>query len=266
MSAYWDERITDTIANLTTKSEEETNKQLQKYYVSASKKVIQQFTDTLDKIAKTVGEGRLPTPADLYKLDKYWQAQNECRKELQKLGDKTIDKLSANFTAHYNTVYNALALKDDSGMFSVVNHRNAEQMINQIWCADGKSWSQRIWGNTAKLQETLNEQLLHCVTTGASSGDLKKMLMQQFGVSYNRASTLVRTELAHIETQSARDRYEDYGIDEIEIIVEPDACPECQEFEGMTFSIHDEMPIPAHCNCRCCISPIIKMGKSVKSA
>ena len=49
-------------------------------------------------------------------------------------------------------------------------------MINQIWVADAKSWSQRIWDNTEKLVETLNENLIYCVATGKKTTELKNLL------------------------------------------------------------------------------------------
>lgn len=32
-----------------------------------------------------------------------------------------------------------------SGAFSKVDADVAKQMVNQIWCADGKTWSNRVW-------------------------------------------------------------------------------------------------------------------------
>ena len=80
-------------------------------------------------------------------------------------------------------------------------------MINQIWCADGKSWSNRVWKNTDKLQQALNDNLIHCVLTGKKTTELKNILQNDFNVSYHRADSIVRTEMAHIQTQAAQKRY-----------------------------------------------------------
>lgn len=58
-------------------------------------------------------------------------------------------------------------------------------------------------GEATKHSDTLNEHLIHCVATGKTPGELKKLLQEDFGVSYGRADSLVRTELAHIQTQAA---------------------------------------------------------------
>ena len=121
-------------------------------------------------------------------------------------------------------------------------------MINQIWCADGKSWSQRIWDNTDKLQQALNDSLIDCIVTGKKTTELKKNLMKQFNVSFSRADSLVRTEMAHIQTQAAQQRYKDYGIQEVEVWVDEDerTCPICAKHEGERYPINARMPVPFH--------------------
>lgn len=143
-----------------------------------------------------------------------------------------------------------------------MSKEGARQLINQIWCADGKSWSQRVWNNTDRLQQALNDKLTECVITGKTTSQLKKFLQDEFGVSYNRADTIVRTEMAHIQTQAARQRYQEYGIQEIEIYADTDnrTCPICAKLDGKRFGINDSLPIPAHPRCRCCALPVIKEG------
>nr|DAO48200.1 MAG TPA: minor capsid protein [Caudoviricetes sp.] len=222
------------------------------------KSVIGAFEATYDKLLATVADGEAPTPADLYKLDKYWALQGQLRSELQSLGDKQIVELSKRFESQYKGVYEALALGSQRA-FSTMSKEGATQLINQIWCADGKSWSQRIWTNTDKLQQALNDRLIECVISGKTTGQLKKALQDEFGVSYNRADTIVRTEMAHIQTQASRQRYQEYGITEIEIFADTDnrTCPICSKLDGKRFGINDALPIPAHPRCRCCALPVL---------
>jgi SPP1 gp7 family putative phage head morphogenesis protein len=133
-------------------------------------------------------------------------------------------------------------------------------MISQIWCADGKSWSNRVWTNLGRLKETLNEELINCVLTGKPTTELKKKLQHEFEVSYYRADAVVRTEMAHIQTEAAKKRYEDYGIEKVEILADEDErrCPECGKLHGKQFYITEAIPVPAHTNCRCCVVPVIE--------
>lgn len=266
MTSYWLKRHERAKQKLTDKGIEDINKQLQKYYKSCMNKVISDFEATYDKILAAKAEEKEVTPADLYRLDRYWQMQAQLRDELQKLGDKEAKLLSDRFTKFYMNIYKATAIPSDAS-FATIDKSMAYQMINQIWCADGKTWSQRIWDNVNRLQETLNEALIHCVITGTDAGKLKRLLSDRFGVSYRRASTLVNTEMSHIQNQAAKHRYQDSGLEKYEFLgrEEKDGCghsPDCHKLDGQVFYLVEmkegvNAP-PMHPNCRCSIVPVIE--------
>ena len=258
MSDYWKDRQAAAQSNLTAKNIDAINKQIQRYYSKAAKSIISDFESTLTKVYEAVGEGRAPTPADLYKLDKYWHMQGQLKQKLNSLGNKQLDLLFKNFVNHYSEIYEAIALKDDL-FFGKISSETVEQMINQIWCADGKSWSSRVWANTDKLQQALNDNLIDCVLTGKKTSLLKKILQDEFAVSYSRAETIVRTEMAHIQTQAAKQRYQDAGIQQVQVWADKDErrCEHCGQLHEKLYPIHSNIPIPAHPRCRCCIIPVI---------
>ncbi len=262
MSNYWIDRQDKANKARADKTIKDIEKQLKKYYSSAMKRTLADFEATYNKLLETVEEGREATPADLYKLDQYWQMQAQLKNEMQKLGDKEIALLSKQFEDEWIDIYKGIHLPSDNA-FSTVSVGNAKAMINASWLADGKSFSQRIWGNTERLVETLNEQLVHCVITGKKPTELKKLLQERFNISYNRADTLVRTEVAHIETAAAAQRYKDYGLEKYEFLGrdEHDIGCACKKLNGKTF-FYSEMQVgknapPLHPNCRCAIIPVI---------
>lgn len=258
-SNYWVKRTANAQAQLTELHRKQLDVQMRKYYQSLSRQVIEEFEATYNKLLATLASGQKATPADLYKLDKYWSMLGQLEDNLSKLGRKQIRSLTKAFRTQYWDVYNSMSL-DGLNLFSTIDDNAVKQVINQIWCADGKSWSQRIWKNTQLLKETLNEGLIHCVATGKKPSELKKVLMETFNVAYNNADMLVRTELAHIQTQAAKQRYRDYGIQKMEVWVDEDerTCPICAKHEGEVYSVNDKMPIPFHPRCRCCMIPIIE--------
>lgn len=256
---YWAERIAKAQSKLTNKSIRQTEAQLKKYYTKAMKKILGDFEKTYNKVLSSIDEGREPTPADLYKLDTYWQLQAQLRAELQELGDKQAVLLSKNFELHFFEIYYSFGIPGEQA-FSTIDKAGATQLINQIWCADGKSWSQRIWNNTERLLETLNESLVECVVAGKKTSELKDMLQERFGVSYSRADSLVRTEMAHIQTQAATQRYKDYGLQEVEIWADEDErrCEICGKLHEKRYPLGAQVPIPAHPRCRCCVIPVVE--------
>lgn len=259
MANYWAERTAKTQAKLTSKNINAIKKQLKKYYYRSMENSIGKFLSTYNKIMRAKEDGREPTPADLYKLDSYWKIQNQLKAELQKLGDRELHLLSDRFVSHYLDIYNSIALGSEAS-YTTASVEAAQQMINHIWCADGLSWNQRIWKNTEKLQQALNDRLLDCVVNGRTTGDLKRMLQEEFAVSYGRADALVRTEMAHIQTEAAKQRYEDYGVQQVEILADEDErrCDICGKLHGKKYPIGAAIPVPAHPRCRCCIVPVIE--------
>lgn len=255
---YWGERAADIQTRLTEKNVKQTEAQLRKYYKKSMENTIGQFHTTYNKVFSRIAEGKEPTPADLYKLDTYWKMQAQLKNELVKLGDAQAELLSKQFTTQWQQIYEAMAYTDDL-FFDEIDSKMAQQMINEIWCADGKTWSQRIWDNTDLLQQRLNDTLIECLITGRNPDYLKKMLMEDFSASFENADMLVRTEMAHIQTQAAKQRYKDYGIQEVEILADEDErrCKVCGKLHQKRFPIGAQVPIPAHPRCRCCIVPVV---------
>lgn len=255
---YWADRTALAQTKLTRKNSKEIEKQLKKYYGSSMNRVIGDFEATYDKLLTAQEEGKEPTPADLYKLDKYWQMQAQLRKELQKLGDKQISSMSKIFEIHFFDIYYSIAIPSKDA-FTTINKEGALQLINSIWTADGLDFKQHVWKNVNELIETLNEGLVDCVITGRKTSQLKKDLQERFKVSYNRADTLVRTEMSHIQNTAAKQRYEDYGIKEYEVWADKDErlCEVCGSLHKTRRPIGTTPPVPVHPRCRCSIIPVV---------
>ncbi len=257
---YWADRQAKAQEILTNKSIKDTEAQLAKYYKRSMQNVIGQFETTYNTYLANVERGLENSPATLYKLDSYWNMQAQLRDELQKLGDKQSVLLSREFTKQYKQIYRAIALNDGAA-FSTISNETALQMIKEIWCADGSSWTSRIWKNTDKLQQALNDGLIECVVSGTPSAVLKERLVEEFNVSFSRADNIVRTELNHIQTQAARQRYADAGVKEVQVWADKDErrCDICGKLHKQKFPVGGKMPIPAHPRCRCTIIPVIEV-------
>ena len=257
----------DTQNKIANRTIRDINKQLVKYYKRAMLSVIKDFESTYDKLLATIDEDKEPTPADLYKMDRFWQLQNQLKQVAQKLGDKEIALLSKEFEKEWYEIYNSTMLPSDVA-FSTLSESGAKAMIDTVWLSDGKNFSQRVWGNTDKLVRTLNEELMNCVVTGKKTSDLKKRLVRRFEVSMSQAHTLVTTEVANIQTQAAVQRYKDYGLKYYEFFADTDertckhGSDSCAKLDGKKF-LYSEMVVgvncpPLHPNCRCTIMPVIE--------
>ena len=254
---YWAARTAKTQEELTDKSIEQAQKQLARYYASAQKSVIADFLRTYEHLLLRQ-EGNKVTPADLYKLGRYWEMQNALAEELRNLGNRQAMALEKVFVRQYQEIYSSLAIPSEKA-FATVSKQAALQAINTIWCADGKSWSDRIWENTELLNQELNEKLIETVTAGRKPTQLKKDLQERFGVAFYCADRVVRTESAHIAAQSAQQRYIDSGITEMQVWASKDErrCDVCGKLHEKKYPVHAISPLPAHPNCRCTLIPVI---------
>ena len=276
MADYWKNRLFEAQKKWTDKDIDVINKILRHYYKIARENIVEDFEAVYDKVLAQAEEGKPITPADLYKLDKYYKMQAQLQDTLQKLGDRTCEVLAKKFGQEYKHIYSELAIDKEGKAikastsdkkFSTIDEQGAKHIASQVWAADGKSWSERVWKNIGDLQRTLNEGLVDCVITGKKTTELKKKLMERFDVSYSRAETLVRTEMAHVETQAALDRYKSSGVEKVRIVVDPDekTCKECSKWDDKTINIFEaqtgkNIP-PFHPNCRCAIAPVVKDKK-----
>ena len=259
MSDYWVDRQARAQNALTDKGIEATERQLRRYYQGTMNRIMNLFETVYNRVAESaINNGREPTPADLYRLDAYWQLQGQLAHELERLGDRQARLYSRNFMNHWETIYRNVAIPS-GGTFTHIDKEQAQKMIDAIWCADGQSWSNRIWKNTDLLREALNEGLTESVIAGVNPDKLKQRIMEQFNVSYNRADALVRTEMAHIQTAAAEQRYKDAGIEKVQVWAKEDErlCEICGKLHEKTFIVGEKLPIPAHTKCRCCIVPVV---------
>jgi SPP1 gp7 family putative phage head morphogenesis protein len=258
-SEYWRDRTANSQAKLSNKNAKKINRQLRKYYGSAMKKTIEDFESTYNKLLARQEEGKPITPADLYKLDKYWTMQGQLRNELQKLGDRQISALGKIFEIQFFDIYYSIAIPSKRA-FTEIDRAAALGLINAIWCADGMDFKQRVWNNTNNLMAALNDELMHCVITGKKTTELKKLLEKRFGVEYYKADRVARTEISHIQNVAARQRYQDYGIKEFMVWADKDErrCSICGKLHKKRVPIGEPSPVPVHPNCRCSIIPVVE--------
>lgn len=145
-----------------------------------------------------------------------------------------------------------------------LSNERAIRAVNSIWCQDGKLWSNRLWLEKNELVQMMEQGMLKCVTTGASSKQLAKEIQTAFGVKWNEADRLARTELSHIMNQSSLDSYKEAGVQFYKIITAGDPCPICEDLSHQTFPV-DQLTIPnsSHPNCRCCPVAILEDGTTI---
>lgn len=205
------------------------------------------------------------TPNSLYRYDRYIKLQRKIAKELQQLGRYEAAAMEGNYTIMAQAVNELIARQIPTEMnkaFLILDTERVKAIVNGVWCADGKTWSSRVWDDKTALAQSIEKGLMDSVARGVPKDEMVKTLRYGFGTSFSNADRIARTELAHIQNTSTRDTYKKAGIQYVETIVADDErlCDICAQYDGKITPINEAREGTAFCfhpNCRCDIVPVI---------
>ena len=156
--------------------------------------------------------------------------------------------------AYYHTIFDIAQGIGEQPVFSAVNSRLINQIVNDQW--SGKNYSQRIWWNTSKLSEDVQQLLTTAAMTGESIYKTSRRLSERFGESMNNSVRLIRTETTYSCNQAELASYEELDIDRYKYVATLDTRTStiCQKLDGKIFKTKDAKAgtnLPAmHPNCR----------------
>ena len=171
---YWQKRELEQRDLIFDKTLADYEKELKKQYQQALKAVSRDIEKLYDELLVSSADGTL-LASDLYKYNRYFSLMKSLNKQLKALGGKEITITNQKLLDMYAITSSSVGKSINfSGEF---NQKAAKEVINSIWCADGKHWSSRIWQNKAQLQVALEKGLVDCVSRGVSKDELVKTLM-----------------------------------------------------------------------------------------
>lgn len=242
--AYWLARMERAQA-YTDANIEALEEEYKKIYVEAMNKLKQELNiiESKEKLTRT----------DVYNMKRYKIFSAQLSQIVKGMQTKITEATQSSIEENYRQVSEALSF------FEQVDERKLKTVINEVWCADGLNWSQRIWKNQTLLKSKVKEAMVDCIVKGYNSSKTAQAISEQFNTSFFNAKRLANTELSHIETIAAQDRYKEYGIKQWEVLPTHDekTCPICSGKAGEKYSI-EETPVPLHPRCRCAMIPVVE--------
>lgn len=137
-----------------------------------------------------------------------------------------------------------------------VDQSRLEKIISKPWAADGKNFSDRIWGNKKRLINEVHTQLTQTCILGKAPDDAIKNIAKKMGVSKSNAGRLVMTESAYFASASQKDCFNELDVEKFEILATLDSHTSaiCQELDGKVFDMKEYDPgvtaPPFHVWCR----------------
>lgn len=240
-------------------------KRSRNYYIEAHKAI----EAKLDGLLVAIDNGYVPTRTELWQMVKWTNLKQEIEKQTGIIGRLQIDDIDDIANRVYEETV-GLTLREfrGDGKYGFYNPDQAKQILNAAF--EDVPYSQKVWaGNSVGARITTNSQVLNqrlskdledMICLGKSPTKIKAALAQDFNTAYYNADRLIRTEASHIYNTAAKEGYKAAGVERVEMLVEDDACEECQELAG-EYDIDNVPLLPIHPNCRCCYIPVVSLDE-----
>ena len=281
---YWDKRAIKRLTDAEKQSEVYI-KHIQKMYDRANRNITRDIENIYRNYSKDTGLDKqslktLLTKSETQKLwdelkakglDKYVKGNYKARiTRLEKIQAQIYAKAKELYpleqqahTEHYRGLINDGYYKAiyDTQMgtgldfaFSNIDDNMVTALLNERW--SGKNYSQRIWGNTDILAETLSEVIGGAMVSGQSMAKTSRQVRERFNVSKYYAERLVRTETNHFNNEADAMAYEEMDVDKYVFLATLDTRTStiCKKYDNKVILLAERkvginFP-PLHPNCR----------------
>lgn len=190
----------------------------------------------------------------------------QCRQQAEVAFGNLNDEVSKHIKDVYKESYYRTAYEIQKGVgvgsnFAALNDRLIEKVVSKPWLADGKNFSDRIWGNKTQLINQLHTSLSQMCITGAGPDKAISQIASKMNVSKANAGRLVMTESAYFSSTAQKECFKELDVERYEIVATLDGHTSdiCQEMDGKVFKMSEyEEGVtapPFHVNCRSCTAP-----------
>lgn len=137
------------------------------------------------------------------------------------------------------------------------NEAEIEDIIKKPWSADGKNFSERLWGRKKQLLNDLVEKdLPNALIRGESNEKIVERWANKLNADRKAVGRVVRTERAYINSRSALDSYKKIGVEKYQILATLDMRTSdiCRDMDLDVFNLSEyDVGVtapPFHPNCR----------------
>lgn len=194
------------------------------------------------------------------RAERYRALEKQIYTRIKRLAIPSVRLLSEHLQRVYRESYYGAIDDTARGLnvgisFSVINDRAVKEATEAKWY--GARFSERIWRNTDKLAERARDLVVKSIISGEAYTRVSKKLAEEFEVEKFYATTLIRTETAHIHAQADLRAYNDLGIEEYKYLSTLDdrSCERCQALDGTVHKVSEAregVNFPTlHPRCRC---------------
>lgn len=283
-ASYWDKRAIQRMSDAEKSSNTYINR-IKKIYEQAYKNIDQEINRVYKNYSKETGLDiqKLKELLTKKETDKVWktlkrQGLDKYIKNNYKSRISRLEQIQAQIYAKAKLIYSKEELEQtmcykgvindsyykavyDTQMgtgydfgFNRIDNNVTTALLNEKW--SGKNYSERIWGNTDILAESVSQIVGAGILSGQSIQKTSKQIRDRFKVGKYYSERLVRTETNHFNNEADAMAYEEMGIDKYVFVATLDnrTSAICQSMDNKIFEYKDKevgtnFP-PLHPNCR----------------
>ena len=157
---------------------------------------------------------------------------------------------------YYHTIFEIQKGFEIGWEIGQIDTRKLETLISKPWAADGRNFSERVWGQRTALVNELHNQLTRTCILGKAPDDAINAIAKKFKTTKNQAGRLVMTEQAYFHSVAQKEAFNDLDVEEFEVVATLDSHTSdiCQDMDGQHFPMKDYQPgvtaPPFHVWCR----------------
>lgn len=205
----------------------------------------------------------MPVRESIYRLDRLQGLQYSVFMTEAEIAGYTNEQMTEYLTklSQQGVNYGMETLGFGKNFYSI-NADIVKQFVNVPWCNE-ENFSTRIWNDTRRLAQSLNQDLAQGFARGDSYERLTRQLQRRFGdVNRRDAYRLVYTEGTYVMAESSIQPFtEDFAQYKVSPVLDGKTCPICRGIAEQVFEIADRKPginfPPFHPWCRCSFEIVV---------
>lgn len=183
------------------------------------------------------------------------------QQSLEMMFGNQLDSIDSAMREIYTSGYYHTAFEIQKGVgvgwdFATLDDKTISKVINKPWTADGKNFSERIWGNRQKLVNELNTELTRNIILGQDPQKAIDAIARKMNTSKSNAGRLVMTEEAFFSSAAQKDCFTELDVEQFEVVATLDSHTSeiCQDMDGKHFPMSQwevgTTAPPFHVGCR----------------
>ena len=199
----------------------------------------------------------MPVRESIYRLDRLQGLQYSVYMTQAEIAGYTNDQITPYLMklSQQGANYGMETLGFGKNFYSI-NAAVVKQFVDTPWC-NGENFSTRIWNDTHRLAQYLNQDIAQGFARGDSYKKMARQLQKRFSnVNRRDAYRLIYTEGTYVMAESSiqpfKDDFENYRLSPV---LDGKTCPICRALREQVFAIKDRQPgvnfPPIHPWCRC---------------